>query len=181
MKLSFNISLLSTVGASALLLSSCGSSGGFGGLYDPGYGPFDKEGNYLESQADKTAKQNRRPSVPGGSSVEEVKTVSSAPPTPVRRAETFSKPKPAPIVVKKPTYTKPATITKTTPKPVSRPTPKPKVVSRPKAKFAYHRVVKGDTLYSISKKHNTSVTKIQKANGIAGTIIKLGTTIKIPQ
>ncbi len=44
----------------------------------------------------------------------------------------------------------------------------------------FHTVVKGDTLYSISKKYNISIEEIIKNNNIKGTNISLGQILKIP-
>ncbi|MAU58502.1 MAG: N-acetylmuramidase, partial [Flavobacteriaceae bacterium] len=44
----------------------------------------------------------------------------------------------------------------------------------------FHIVVKGDTLYSISKKYNISIEEIIKNNNIKGTNISLGQILKIP-
>jgi LysM repeat protein len=43
-----------------------------------------------------------------------------------------------------------------------------------------HTVSKGDTLYNISKRYGTSVSAIQRANGINGDLIRLGETLVIP-
>ena len=43
----------------------------------------------------------------------------------------------------------------------------------------FHTVVKGDTLYSISKKYNISIREIIKNNNIKGTNISLGQILKI--
>ena len=43
----------------------------------------------------------------------------------------------------------------------------------------FHTVVKGDTLYSISKKYNISIEEIIKNNNIKGTNISLGEILKI--
>lgn len=42
-----------------------------------------------------------------------------------------------------------------------------------------HTVQKGDTLYSISKKYNTTVAKLQKTNNIKGTSLSIGQRLKI--
>jgi LysM repeat protein len=44
-----------------------------------------------------------------------------------------------------------------------------------------HNVVKGDTLYNISKRYNVSIEAIQKANALSGNAIALGQAITIPQ
>ena len=43
-----------------------------------------------------------------------------------------------------------------------------------------HTVIKGDTLYNISKRYGVSVTDLQQANGISGSSISLGQSIQIP-
>jgi len=42
-----------------------------------------------------------------------------------------------------------------------------------------YKVVKGDTLYSISKKYNTTVKELQSLNGIKGTELNVGQVINI--
>lgn len=47
--------------------------------------------------------------------------------------------------------------------------------------FSYYKVKKGDSLYTISKQYpGVTASQIQKANGIAGSNIKPGQTLKIP-
>ncbi|WP_121099302.1 lytic transglycosylase [Litorimonas taeanensis] len=43
-----------------------------------------------------------------------------------------------------------------------------------------HNVVKGDTLYNISKRYNISIQDIQEANGIQGSAIALGQSLILP-
>ena len=43
-----------------------------------------------------------------------------------------------------------------------------------------HTVVQGDTLYSLARRYNTSVSAIQSANGLTGTLIRTGQTLVIP-
>ena len=47
--------------------------------------------------------------------------------------------------------------------------------------MAQHTVVEGDTLYSLGRRYGTSVSAIQRANGISGTNIRLGRSLKIPK
>lgn len=42
-----------------------------------------------------------------------------------------------------------------------------------------HEVVKGDTLYSISKKYNTTVDEIVRLNNLAGNAISIGQVLKV--
>ena len=43
-----------------------------------------------------------------------------------------------------------------------------------------HTVSKGDTLYNISKRYDTSVQSIQAENGMSGTALSIGQRIRIP-
>lgn len=43
-----------------------------------------------------------------------------------------------------------------------------------------HKIIKGDTLTSVAKKHNISVESIKSANGLRSDTISLGQTLKIP-
>ncbi len=191
------------------LVTSCGSRSGGGSLYDPGYGPFDKEGNYLEKEADKPARQKRRAGFSGKSkSIAKTELVKEKKPEPPKKetvtksskpsssssssskkpAKTTSvkkptaKPKPKPVAKPKPApkpKAKPTPKPKPKAKPAPKPKPKPKIVAKPQSTF--HRIVKGDTLYSISRKYGTSTSAIQKANGMQSTTILLGTTLRIPR
>ncbi|WP_158962417.1 glucosaminidase domain-containing protein [Myroides fluvii] len=48
-----------------------------------------------------------------------------------------------------------------------------------KAVAKSHVVQKGDTLYSISKKYNTTVAKLQKSNNLDGTNLSIGQRLKL--
>lgn len=252
--------------------SNSGSSSTAGKLFDPGYGPFDKSGNYLEKEADTPAKQKRKPNLGSSSAIaasqpqqakesywdrrkrekeeaarakeaeklakkqaeeaekqakenaklaaqqakedakkskelatyqakqekeaaqqrEEIarfeqkkaEEVSRNPPPsntvaatkPAPKVASTPKPKPTPKVASAP---KPKP--KPAPKVASTPKPKPKPVVKVTPKTRYHLVKKGDTLYNISRRYSTSVSKIQSANGIKGTKILLGKTLKVPK
>lgn len=43
-----------------------------------------------------------------------------------------------------------------------------------------HTVIKGDTLYNLSKRYNLTVTELKRVNAIAGNSIQLGQSLKIP-
>lgn len=45
---------------------------------------------------------------------------------------------------------------------------------------ASHVVVKGDTLFSLSRRYNTSVNAIKSANGLTSDMIRIGQTLTIP-
>lgn len=163
--------LLLGTGLLTIGLTGCG---GFGGPHPTGTGPFDSHGNYVEAWADDPSKWNGR-SVPTPES------------EPARETRIVQAPKPqaTPAAVSKPV---PAVVSRPTPPPrvqtVSNPAPKPRAAPKPKPKpqpkFASHQVRKGDTLYALAKKYGTSVGTIQKANGISGSVIRLGETLRIP-
>lgn len=58
--------------------------------------------------------------------------------------------------------------------------PKPKPKPKPPS-TRYHTVRRGDTLWGLSKRYGTTVGKIQSANGISGTVIRIGQKLKIPR
>ena len=43
-----------------------------------------------------------------------------------------------------------------------------------------HTVKKGDTLYSIARKYNTTVTAIMKKNNLSSTSLSLGMLLRLP-
>jgi flagellum-specific peptidoglycan hydrolase FlgJ len=44
-----------------------------------------------------------------------------------------------------------------------------------------HKVIKGDTLYSISKRYNVTVKKLQDINGLEGTALQIGQVLQLPK
>src|SRR5690606_1667939 len=58
--------------------------------------------------------------------------------------------------------------------------PAPAPPSVPAAGGTSHSVVKGDTLWGISRKYGVSVDAIKQANGMTRDTVVLGTTIRIP-
>lgn len=69
-----------------------------------------------------------------------------------------------------------ATSTPTPPAAPSRPTPTP--ASEPT--WHYYTVVRGDTLFSIATRFNTSVEELQRLNGLSDTTIYPGQKLKVP-
>ena len=57
--------------------------------------------------------------------------------------------------------------------------PTPVYTAKPKTGSETHVVKKGDTLYSISKKYNTSVEEIRKMNGLNGNTISIGQILSV--
>lgn len=186
-RLSFLITPALLAAACATLLSSCSGGGGGGRIsatasHNPGYGPFDRHGNYVEAWADKPARKHAwaspgpvSPGSPAPVLVSSEGTRAERPPLIARQSPSpTAKPRPAPApVVRQPSRPSPPPAVQPRP----RPTP-PKPASTPAAR---HTVVKGDTLYSLSRRYGSSVSAIQRANGIRGTIIRIGQTLRIPR
>ncbi len=134
-------------------------------------GPFDSRGNYVEDWVDQPDKWYR-PTAPGtgtkskpviASKPEPLPEIQPLPEPHVPLVETISPPE---IVKTSPTTIKP--------KPKPKPKPTTPTVSR-------HTVKRGDTLSTIASRYKTTVSKIQKANGLKGSVIRVGQTLKIPR
>ncbi len=160
--------------------------------YQQSHGPFDSNGKYIESWADKPPRRifvNRR-GESKSSKPSKPKTLPN-PPTP--------QPNYAPQPQRLPQYTPPSSRSlnnsnRTSPSRIQ-PTippvashrnpqtsaPQPQVI-RPRAQAPIsHRVTSSDTLYSLSRYYGVSISSIQRANGIRGTTIVTGSTILIPR
>ncbi|NNJ86721.1 MAG: LysM peptidoglycan-binding domain-containing protein [Akkermansiaceae bacterium] len=81
-------------------------------------------------------------------------------------------PRPTPVA----TVTRRAVPARVAPRPVKKATPRK--VSRPSSR--YHTVKRGDTLYGLSRRYKTSVSAIQRANHLKGTVIGIGKRLRIP-
>lgn len=185
-----------------LAVMSCGGGGSIASSdYNPGYGPFDKHGNYVEEWADKPAKkhwwarmgstaepgstdtttavaQNTPSSKPPGTVTSSSRSTSRPAPSPTTASRPATKPAAQPTTV---ATSKPKPATASTPKPAPKPKPKPTPVKPKKPAPIRHVVKRGDTLYGLSRKYGTTVSAIQKANGLKGTTIVDGKTILIPR
>jgi hypothetical protein len=76
----------------------------------------------------------------------------------------------------------PKPVYKPTARPVYKPAPKPRPKPvAPKPKTIRHTVKKGDTLYNLARKYGTTISKIQKANGLTGSMIRTGKSYIIPR
>lgn len=158
------LSLFIFVTATAsLFLSSCGHQAG-GTIevyettgYQPNFGPFDSNGNYVDNWADNPPKRKYIPRGKKKSKAPESRpqqyAVAPTPPTPSPAVKSVPQVKRAPSVTVKPKVKPPIT----------------------------HSVKRGDTLYGLSRKYGTSVSSIQRANNISGTTIGIGQRLIIPR
>lgn len=176
-----------------LFLTSCGNNGNVAGGPNPGNhpsgtGPFDSRGNYVEDWADtpsKWKKNSAPPSKPG----EGLMAVNDEPPAdsiPLPTAANTPQPGnigTTPVVVTRPTPTKTTTSSQSTV--AAKPKPKATTAStKPKAKkpaSVRYTIKKGDTLSAIAARNKTTVTAIQRANGIKGSLIQPGKSLVIPK
>jgi len=182
-----------------LLIASCGSSGGKDSpsSYNPGYGPFDQDGNYIEEWADKPAKKRwwgsskkkddpktavakKETPKPKVTSKPKVTPKSVASTTPIPKT-TYTAPRPVtqPVSIPPKEYRAPTTTTYTPP--VSKPKPTVVKVTPNKKAPIRHTIRRGDTLYGLSKRYGASVSAIKKANGLSGNTIITGRSYLIPR
>ncbi len=193
---------LLSLSALTVILSSCGSTGGGTTSRNPGgTGPFDRNGNYVEAWADNPSKWGKRNSSPIADDVPAIASNEQPPSNavplsdskPVEIVRTTSKPvRTTEVEVasrQKPKTTEIASRPKTKASEEttsSKSKTKPKVVAKtttkPKSNSASRYVVKkGDSLSLIASRNKTSVSALQRANGISGTLIQPGKSLVIPR
>lgn len=125
--------------------------------------PFDDDGTYRKdwvANPSSAKRSSRRRSVPAP-------TVAASPPA--ERAPSL--PPPSVHAASRPPAPPPAPA----PQPRSAPPPAPKP-----AAARYHTVVKGDTLYSISRRYGVTVPKLKSVNGLTSDTIRIGQTLRMP-
>jgi LysM repeat protein len=175
---------LLVTGVFALTLSNCANRGGGG---QSGTGPFDSRGNYVEAWADNPSKWKKTPGAP---SPHEQKTdelpeiaTNEQPPSNAVPIVSGGNSKPAPVISKTQITTKPKTTNSSSATATTKPKPKTVVKAKPKPKpTSVKYVVKsGDSLSSIASRTGSSVSSIQRANGISGTLIRPGQSLTIPK
>jgi LysM repeat protein len=175
---------LLVTGISALTLSNCANSGGGG---QSGTGPFDSRGNYVEAWADNPSKWKKTPGAPSPHEQrsDELPEIASneQPPSNAVPIVSGGGSKPAPVISTTEVTQRPKATSNSSSTANSKPKPKVVVKAKPKPKpKAVKYVVKsGDSLSAIASRTGSSVSAIQKANGISGTLIRPGQSLTIPK
>ncbi len=192
----------------SIVLPSCtGENRGYTGTNPTGHGPFNGRGDYVEEWADSPSKW-KGGGLFGGKTPPPVPQDEQAllagndnPPanlTPLGSAQGTSKtsaPREVEVARVEPTRSVSSTTPKTKtsvasttskPKPktsvtTTKPKPKP-VAAKPKSSPSTRVTVKkGDTLYGLAIRYKSSVSAIQKANGISGANLQIGKSLVIPR
>ena len=117
-------------------------------------GPYDSRGNYIEDWVDQPYKWYCPPAP--GSHSRPNKTIA---------ANHSPKPVISPVVM-----SLPPAVTRTSPTTV-----------KPQQSVIRYTVKRGDTLSVIANRYRTTVSKIQRANGLRSTVIRIGQSLKIPR
>ena len=117
-------------------------------------GPYDSRGNYVEEWADQPDKWYRPPA-PGSHSKPNKTIAANHSPEPLISPVKTSSPPPI-------THTAPSKV-------------------KPQQSVIRYTVRRGDNLSVIANRYRTTVSKIQKANGLRSSVIRIGQTLKIPR
>ena len=189
----WTLAMIMTLAAGSLFFTACGGGGVSENHHNrglnSGVGPFDSRGNYVEAWADDQSKgRNWRASRVVGEP--QIAAADPSPPPPVVASHITPASKPsshgtrtkatAPVGGRAtpPKKSRVASQPKSSPKSKS----KAAVKTKPKHRSPIrHTIKKGDTLYALSRKYKTSVSSIQRANGLKGTNLRIGRTLLIPR
>lgn len=166
-----------------LMVSGCASNDPLLANDPLGTGPFDSQGRYREEWADdptKWRKPSNRNQVPDDLPVIASNDQPPANANPLAPQGT-ARPSPAPVMNRPRETVQNTTPVLVKPKPVVTAKPKPKPVVKAKPKTVRYVVKKGDTLSAIASRTGSSVSAIQKANGISGSLIHPGKSLVIPK
>lgn len=155
-----------------LLLGACANQNQLADNDPYGTGPFDAQGRYREDWADDPTKWRR----PGSRQkpVDDLPEIAANERPPANATPLPpSRPTSSPTTASRPVQT----TVKPKPVVVSKPKPKPK----PQPSYVRYTVKKGDTLSGIASRYGSSVSGIQRASGISGTLIRPGQLLKVPK
>jgi len=132
----------------------------------PGHGmtkkhyPFDDQGHYRKDWVRNQSNSRAKSSYKGFASSSSSETAQTTSDTRPRTEPRSSSPYPDYVG------------NSSSPPPVSQPDPKPSA--------RYHKVVSGDTLYSLSRRYGVSVSSLKQTNGLSGDLIRQGQSLRIP-
>ncbi len=162
-----------------LILTGCtNNKTSFSGSGPNGTGPFNNRGDYVDAWADDPSKWRR----PGSRQQTDDLPVIARTEEPPANSNPLATNK---VSSREPFTTKVETVKVETAKVDStRPKPsatKPKSTSKPKPKSTRYVVKKGDSLSAIASRNGSSVSAIQRANSISGTMIRPGQSLVIPK
>lgn len=175
--------------AIVLLLSNCANTIGSGrnsGISNTG--PFDQNGNYVEEWADNPSKWRKGGGPPSPHELKsdrlpEIALNDQPPensvPLPAKSSSrTVSSSNKAQVAAKSTTPKKTTVAAKSSTKSAT----KSATAAKPKAKPAAARYVvkSGDSLSAIASRNRTTVAALKSANGISGTMIRPGQSLRIP-
>lgn len=175
--------------ALVLILSGCTNQND---PNDPlGTGPYDAQGNYHEEWADDPSKW-RKPGKRPATSGDDLPMIAQNEQPPLNANPLATPSQKLPPADGEVEIASRSRTTSSAPKSKSRQTasssePKRSTKSssssrtKSKSKTTRHTVKKGDSLSSIAKKYGSSVSAIQKANGIKGTLIRDGRSLVVPK
>jgi LysM repeat protein len=184
---------ITPVAALALSFSSCTNQGSGDNPFNTG--PFDAAGNYREDwdvdDPTKWSKPGKRPPA----AVEEPPMIASNDQPPANSTPISSNPRETTRNTSQPVEvaSRARAATSSSVKATSRPTTKSsatkstsrksvaKAKPKPKPKSTRYVVKKGDSLSAIASRTGSSVSAIQKANGIKGTLIRPGQSLAVPK
>lgn len=175
---------------SALFFSSCSTSDPALASDPLGTGPFDANGNYREEWANdptKWRKPSQRQQTPDLDfpviASNELPPANANPLAPQGSSRSTGRTSQTAKIEQKPRET--SRTTAAAPKPVTaKPKPKPVLVKakpKPTPKTTRYVVKKGDSLSTIASRNGSSVSAIQRANRISGTLIHPGQSLVIPK
>ena len=57
----------------------------------------------------------------------------------------------------------------------------PKATEEPSTGYTYYTVQKGDSLYQIAKRYNTTTDKLKNINNLTSTLLSIGQQLKVPK
>ncbi len=182
---------ITPVAALALSFSSCTNQGSGDNPFNTG--PFDAAGNYREDwDVDDPTKWNK-PGKRTPAAVEEPPMIASNDQPPANSTPISSNPRETtrntsqPVEVASRSRSGNSSSVKTTSRPATKSsttkstTRKSAAKTKPKPKSSRYVVKKGDSLSVIASRTGSSVSAIQKANGIKGTLIHPGQSLVVPK